>query len=349
MSSHGEDNGAGAGKGRSGGVVGAVDAYQQTHRWLGFPVAVIYKFGDDQGLYLAALITYYGFLSLFPMLLLLVTILGFVIHGDPHLQAKIVDSALVDFPVIGTQLRGNLHALSGNGFGLAVGILGTLYGCLGAAGATQNAFNRAWAVPRNQRPNPIALRVRSLVLLAVIGVGVLITTVLAGLTTSAGAFGADVGIAVRVVAILLATLVNIGLFVLAFRVLTAREVGTRHLRVPALLAGIGWELVQLLGTYFVAHALKGAPEAYGVFGLVLGLIAWIYLLAVVTVLAAEIAVVGQRELWPRALLTLFTDQVELTAADKRAYTAYAQSERYKGFELIDVSFHTTETDASTKS
>jgi membrane protein len=337
-----EEGGVVGGRVISGGVVGAVDVYQRGHRWLGFPLAVIYKFGDDQGLYLAALITYYGFLSLFPLLLLLVTILGFLIHGDPHLQAKIVDSALVDFPVVGSQLRGNLHALSGSGLGLVVGILGTLYGCLGAAGATQNAFNRAWAVPRNQRPNPITLRVRSLVLLTVIGAGGLITTVLAGLTTGAGAFGANVGTAVRVAAILLATLVNVCLFVLAFRVLTAREVDTRHLRAAALLAGIGWELVQLLGTYFVAHALKGAPEAYGVFGLVLGLIAWIYLLALVTVLAAETAVVAQRQLWPRALLTLFTDQVELTAADKRAYTAYAQSERYKGFEVIDVSFRTSE-------
>jgi membrane protein len=326
----------------SSGVVGALDAYQRRHRWLGFPLAVIYKFGDDQGLYLAALITYYGFLSLFPLLLLLVTILGFLIHGDPHLQAKIVNSALVDFPVIGSQLRGNLHALSGSGVGLVVGILGTLYGCLGAAGATQNAFNRAWAVPRNQRPNPITLRIRSLVLLLVIGSGVLMATGLAGLTTGAGAFGVNVGTAVRVGAILLATLVNVGLFVLAFRVLTAREVATRNLRTAAVLAGIGWELVQLLGTYFVAHVLKGAPEAYGVFGLVLGLIAWIYLLAVVTVLAAEIAVVSQRHLWPRALLTLFTDQIELTAADKRAYTAYAQSERYKGFEVIDVTFRTSE-------
>ncbi|MEN3340639.1 MAG: rane protein [Actinomycetota bacterium] len=331
------------GRPSAGRVVGAVDAYQRRHRWLGFPIAVIYKFGDDQGLYLAALITYYGFLSLFPLLLLLVTILGFLIHGDPHLQTKIVDSALVDFPVIGSQLRGNLHALSGSGLGLGVGILGTLYGSLGAAGATQNAFNRAWAVPRNQRPNPITLRVRSLVLLLVIGAGVLITTVFAGLTTGAGAFGANFGTAVRAGAVLLATLVNVGLFVLAFRVLTARAVATRSLRAPAILAGIGWELVQLLGTYFVAHALKGAPEAYGVFGLVLGLIAWLYLLALVTVVAAETAVVAQRQLWPRALLTLFTDRVELTPADERAYVAYAQSERYKGFEVIDVSFHTAET------
>jgi uncharacterized BrkB/YihY/UPF0761 family membrane protein len=181
-----------------------------------------------------------------------------------------------------------------------------------------------------------------LALLIVIGAGVLITTALAGLTTGAGAFGANVGTAVRAGAILLSTLVNVGLFMLAFRVLTARKVATRHLRAAAILAGIGWELVQLLGMYFVAHVLKGAPEAYGVFGFVLGLIAWIYLLALVTVLAAEIAVVAQRHLWPRALLTLFTDQVELTAADRRAYKAYAQSERYKGFEIIDVSFDRSE-------
>ncbi len=128
-------------------VVDAVDAYQRTHRWLGFPLAVIYKFADDQGPYLAALITYYGFLSLFPLLLLLMTILAFVLDGDPHLQAKLIDSALVQFPVIGSQLSDNVHSLKGSGIGLAVGILGTLYGCLGAAGATQDAFNRAWAVP----------------------------------------------------------------------------------------------------------------------------------------------------------------------------------------------------------
>jgi membrane protein len=319
-------------------VVDAIDAYQRGHRWLGFPLAVVYKFGDDQGPYLTALITYYGFLSLFPLLLLLVTILGFVLQGDPDLQDRLVDSALAELPIIGSQLRENVHSLKGSGVGLAVGILGTLYGCLGAAGATQNAFNRAWAVPRNERPNPIALRLRSLVLLLVLGAGVLVTTTLSGLTTAGGAFGATVDTWLGIAVIPLATLANVGLFMLAFRVLTASEVPTRQLRIGALVAGIGWEIVQVLGTYFVAHALKGAPEAYGVFGLVLGLIAWIYLLALVIVFAAEVNVVAERRLWPRALLTPFTDRVRLTPADKRAYAAYAESERHKGFEVVDVGF-----------
>lgn len=330
-------------------AVKAIDAYQRRHRWLGFPIAVVYKFGDDQGPYLTALITYYGFLSLFPLLLLLVTILGFVLQGDPHLQDKVVNSTLAELPIIGSQLRENVHSLKGSGIGLAIGIVGTLYGCLGVAGATQNAFNRAWAVPRNKRPNPLALRLRSLLLLLVLGTGVVVTTALSGLTTAAGSFGATLGTGLRIAAIPMATLVNVGLFMLAFRVLTSKEVPTRELRIGAVVAGIGWEIVQILGTYFVAHVLKGAPEAYGVFGLVLGLIAWIYLLALVIVFAVEVNVVGQRRLWPRALLTPFTDHVRLTSADERAYTGYAESERHKGFEVVDVGFEPPEEEESGES
>lgn len=330
-------------------AVKAIDAYQRRHRGLGFPIAVVYKFGDDQGPYLTALITYYGFLSLFPLLLLLVTILGFVLQGDPHLQDKVVNSTLAELPIIGSQLRENVHSLKGSGVGLAIGIVGTLYGCLGVAGATQNAFNRAWAVPRNKRPNPLALRLRSLLLLLVLGTGVVVTTALSGLTTAAGSFGATLGTGLRIAAIPMATLVNVGLFMLAFRVLTSKEVPTRELRIGAVVAGIGWEIVQILGTYFVAHVLKGAPEAYGVFGLVLGLIAWIYLLALVIVFAVEVNVVGQRRLWPRALLTPFTDHVRLTSADERAYTGYAESERNKGFEVVDVGFEPPEEEESGES
>jgi YihY family inner membrane protein len=320
-------------------LVAPIDAYQRRHRWLGFPLAVAYKFGDDQGPYLTALITYYGFLSLFPLLLLMVTVLGYALQGDPQLQARLVSSAIAELPVIGTQLRDNVHALKGSGPALAVGILGTLYGCLGVAGATQNAFNRAWAVPRNERPNPIALRVRSLLLLLVLGAGVIVATGLSGLTTGAGALGATPATWLGLAAIPMATVVNVALFMVAFRVLTASQVPLRQLRVGAVTAGIGWQIVQMLGTYLVTQ-LKGAPETYGVFGLVLGSIAWIYLLALVVVFAAEINVVAQRRLWPRALLAPFTDRAQLTPADRRVYAAYARSERHKGFEVVDVGFDT---------
>jgi membrane protein len=324
-------------------VIGALDGFQRRHRWVGFPLAVVYKFSDDQGSYLTALVTYYGFLSLFPLLLLLVTILGFALHGDPHLQARLLDSALSQFPVIGTQLRENVRASSGSGLGLVAGVAGTLYGSLGAAQATQNALSRVWAIPRNERPNPFTSRLRSLGLILVLGLGVLVTTGLSALTTGAGSFGASLAVGVRVGSIALAALTNISMFLVAFRVLSARQISFRDLRLAAVVAGLGWQTLQLLGTYLVSHALKGSRESYGVFGLVLGLIAWIYLLALVMVLAAEISVVARRHLWPRALLTPFTDDVELTSADERSYTAYAKSERHKGFETVDVDFERTGT------
>jgi len=318
-------------------VIARIDAYQRRHRWLGFPLAVIYKFSDDQGPYLSALITYYGFLSLFPLLLLMVTILGYALQGDPHLQARLVSSAIAELPIVGSQLRDNVHALKGSGIALAVGILGALYGCLGVAGATQNAFNRAWAVPRSERPNPIALRLRSLLLLLVLGAGVIVTTALSGLTTAADALGATPAAWLGLAAIPATTVANVALFLVAFRVLTASQVPWHQLRVGAVTAGVGWQVVQILGTYLVTR-LKGAPETYGVFGLVLGSIAWIYLLALVVVFAAEINVVAQRRLWPRGLLAPFTDRARLTPADEQVYAAYAQSERHKGFEVVDVGF-----------
>jgi YihY family inner membrane protein len=318
-------------------IIDAIDRYQREHRWVGFPLAVIYKYADDQGGYLAALITYYGFLSVFPLLLLLLTILGFVLAGDAHLRDSLVNSALAQFPVVGAGLRTSLHAPAGSNTGLAIGIIGTLYGSIGAAQATQHAFNKVWAVPRNMRPNPLKSRLRSLILLGALGVGVLVTTVASGLTTGADSYGATIGTGVRIGAVGVVAVANVGLFLFAFRVLTASEIATRCLRLGAVIAGLGWEVIQLIGTYYVSQ-LKGTQEAYGVFGAVLGLIAWIYLLAVVTVIAAEINVVSQRRLWPRSLLTPFTDNVHLTSADERTYASYAESERHKGFETVDVDF-----------
>jgi uncharacterized BrkB/YihY/UPF0761 family membrane protein len=176
------------------GLVRRIDDYQQQHTWLGFPIAVVYKFADDQGSYLAALIAYYAFLSLFPLLLLLVTVLGYVLHGNPGLQRDLVGSALSEFPIIGTQIANNVTSLHGSGLGLAVGIIGTVYGGLGVAQAGQNAFNEVWSVPRNERPNPFRSRLRSLLLLVVLGAGALATTTLSALGASSRSFGADLGV-----------------------------------------------------------------------------------------------------------------------------------------------------------
>jgi len=322
-------------------MVGALDRFQRRHRWAGLPLAVGYKYADDQGGFLAALITYYGFLSLFPLLLLAVTVLGFVLNGDPGLQQKVLGSALSQFPIIGKQLTENIHGYRGSGAGLAVGILVAIYGGLGIAQAGQHAMNVVWAVPRNNRPNPIKSRVRSLILLATLGVGALVTTALSAAGAVAHDWSKHQGLgATGVVLVVLASLVaNIGLFLVAFRFLTTHELGWRDIWLGAVVSAVAWQVLQLTGALLVAHQLRGAQEVYGSFALVLGLIAWIYLEAVVFVMAAELNVVVRRRLWPRALLTPFTDDVDLTSADERAYGSYAKAQRAKAYEQIEVDFH----------
>src|SRR6476646_3027352 len=161
-----------------------LDRYQRDHRRAGLPLAVIYKFIDDQGTYLAAIIAYYGIVSLFPLLLLLSTILNFVLEGQPELQQRVLDSALGQFPVVGDQLA-DPHGISGSGVALAVGIIGTIYGGLGVAQAAQNAMNTIWRVPRNERPNPLKSRLRSVLLLLVVGLSIIGTTILSALGSNA--------------------------------------------------------------------------------------------------------------------------------------------------------------------
>jgi membrane protein len=307
-----------------------LDDYQQRHPVLGFPLAVLYKYIDDQGGYLAALITYYGFLSLFPLLLLGVTILGYLLQNDPALQAKILNSALREIPVLGDQLRENVQGLRGSGRALVTGTLVALYGVLNGSTAVQSALDRIWGVPRYRRPNPLIARVRGLVLLGVLGIGLLATTAVSELPSHG---------LLAVVTVVAAVAVNTGILLAAYKLLTVRAVGLRDLWVGALVAAVAWQVLQTVGGYYVRHELRGAGQVYGVFGIVLGLIAWVYVGAVIVLISAEINAVRKDRLWPRSLLTQFTDDVDLTLGDRRSYEAYAQTERHKGFEEVDVRFN----------
>jgi membrane protein len=326
-------------------VVERVDSYQRAHRRAGFPLAVLYKFFDDQGSYLAALITYYGFLSIFPLLLLLTSALGYALRDNPHLQQQILNSALGKFPVVGKDLA--TGRLSGSGLGVVVGVLGSLYGGLGVAQAGQNAMNVAWAVPRNSRPNPLKARGRSLLLLGTVGLGVIGSTIVAAIGTTAKAFGSGLGPTSQVLIIIGSLLLNVAVFWVAFHLATGTPVSWRDLLPGAVLAGIGWQVLQTVGTGYVRHiqdssaVTKGAAASSttnDTFALVLGLIAFIYLGAVITVICVEINVVRVKRLYPRSLLTPFTDDVVLTAGDEQAYTDAAKAQRNKGFEHVDVAF-----------
>lgn len=319
-------------------VTGRLDRFQRRHRWAGFPLAVVYKYVDDQGAFLAALITYYGFLSLFPLLLLLVTVLGYALNSDPALQQRVLDSALNQFPVVGDLLGRNLISLRGSIIALIIGIAGTLYGGLGVAQAAQNAMNRMWAVPRNRRPNPLIARLRSLLVLLLLGGGLIVTTALTFVAGEALAFASALGPISRALSIVGAVAINSVLFTIGFRVLTARDLTVRDVRIGAVGAAIGWQLLQAVGALYVRHVLARVQSTYGVFGVVLGLMAYLLLASNLIVLCVQVDVVRLTRLWPRNLMTPFTDDVDLTEADRRAYSAYPQNERHKGFETVDVDF-----------
>jgi YihY family inner membrane protein len=304
-----------------------VDEFQQRHAVTAFPIGVVKKYGDDQGGNLAAMLTYYGFLSLFPLLLVFFTVLGFVLHGHPGLQHDLRTSALSDFPIIGDQISHNVTSVRGSGIGLVIGILGTLWGGMGIANAGQDAMNRVWEVPMKARPGFLKRVARSALLLGTLGLGIVITTVLSGI----GGGSASLGAGLRVAVIAVATVLNAGLFIIAFRVLTARDVAWRELLPGAIFAAIAFQILQALGGVYVSHALKGMSQTYGLFAIVLGLLAWIYLQAQFVVYAAEINVVRAKRLWPRALAA-----PPLTDADRRAYTEYAETEERRPEENVTV-------------
>lgn len=312
-----------------------LDRFQRRHSWAGYPLGVLYKYLDDSGGYLAALIAYYAFVSLFPLLLLLSTVLGIVLAGHPQLQQQVLDSALAQFPVVGEQL-GEPRKLGGGTVGLVVGIAGALYGGLGVAQAVQYMMNTAWAVPRNSRPNPFRARGLSVLLLATAGAGVLVTTVL-----SAIGGGGSLALAVRVMVLAGSLAGNVVVFVFVFRIATARTLSVRDVAPGAIAAALVWQLLQTFGVVYVRHVVSGASATNGVFAVVLGLLAFLYVTAVAGVLCVEVNVVRVDRLHPRSLLTPFTDDVELTRGDRRAYTGQAEAQRTKGFQDIDVTYDQT--------
>jgi membrane protein len=315
-------------------VTNGLDRFQRKHRWAGFPLAVVYKYFDDFGAYLAALLTYYGFVSLFPLLLLLSTILGFVLSGDHTLQREVLTSALHQFPVVGGDLS-QPRRLGGGAVGLVVGILGCLYGGLGVAQAFQYATNTVWGVPRNNRPNPLRARGRSLLLLAV---GALVVTGTTALTILSGGGVGAFGVATRLIALAGSVLISGAASVFAFRFAAARRLSVRDVLPGAVLAAVSWQLLQSFGVVYVRHVVKHASATNAVFAVVLGLLAFLYITAVAVLLCLEINVVRVNGMHPRALLTPFTDNVILTAGDRRAYTRQAKAQRSKGFQRVDVNF-----------
>jgi membrane protein len=319
--------------------IGRIDAFQRKHAIIGFPIAVVYKYFDDQGPYLAAIVSYYAFIAIFPLLLLGSSILGFFLQDNPKLRDRLLDSALSQFPIIGDQL-GRPEGISGSTTAIVIGSIVALYGAMGLGQAVQNAANIAWSVPRNSRANPIILRLRSIVFLAISGAGILALAIATSVLANPGAVGADLESTLRWVIRLVGFVLTVVIFVSVFRLISHGRAGWRSVLPGAFVTALLWQGLQYVGNTYVQEVIGKADgnEMNKTFALVLGLIAFIFVAAVMVVLGLEVNVVLRRHLYPRALLTPFTDNVILTKADQKAYSAYAKSQRHKGFQTVEVTF-----------
>ena len=326
------DDGKGASMQRVGWLerqVRRADRFQQRHAVIAFPWAVMQKFGNDQAGGKAALMAYYGLFALFPLLLLLATVLGFTLSGHPALREQLIDSALGSFPVIGDQLRSEVHPLEGSTTALVIGIAGTIYGSLGVGFAAQNAMNTVWNIPYVHWPSFPTRYLRTFGVIGLLGLAVLSSTALTAFGTAVEHRGAGA----PVLAIAASFLVNLGLFLLAFMVLTAEPLRAREVAVGAIIASAFWETLQCIGTWYVARGLRHASPTYGVFAVVITLLSWIYLGAQLTLWAAEINVVLRYRLWPRSVT-----QPPLTKADRLVLTRLAQMEVRRPEQKVAVSF-----------
>jgi membrane protein len=317
--------------------VDRVDAFQRRHSVVGFPLAVLYKFIDDQGNYLAAVVTYYAFVSIFPLLLIASSVLGFLLQGNAALKDEVLTGALSQFPIVGTEL-GKPKGLQGSTSAVVFGTITALYGVLGLGQAAQNAVNVVWAVPRNSRFNPVLSRASSLALLVLAGLTVLAVTVLTSIVSHVDVFGSNVNRGLGWLLTLSSIVLNALVLAAMMRLATTARQSFRSTLPGAIAVALMWQLLQKLGGTYVSRVIARVSDVNAVFAIVLGLLALLYIASVIAVVGLEINVVLARRLYPRALLTPFTDAVQLTEGDRQAYAGYAQAQRHKGFERVRVSF-----------
>lgn len=304
-------------------VFDQLDQAQRRSKPLGVAWATVRKFSDDQSTSLAAMIAFWAFFSVFPLLLVAVTVLGFVLPaGDKHsVLSRVADM----FPLLNANQIGGL---TGTWWPLLVGSVTALWSGIGVVGSLQTAFNSVWEVPFHGRPNKLKQIGRSLWVLATIGVGLVATTLLSSFITSS-ANGVHLGVAGHVGGYLISVVFDVGLVLVAFRILTAREVTFRDVLPGAILAGVTFFVLQELSAFIISRHLKSAQSTYGTFATVITILWWFYLQSVVTLLGAQLNVVLKERLYPRSIRN-----APQTEADHRALQAYAAERAYHPDEQV---------------
>jgi YihY family inner membrane protein len=309
-------------------VLRTVDGWQQRSTPAAFTFGVVKKFGDDNGGVLVANLTYTAFVTLFPLLLVFTTILGLVASLDPGFKQAAENAVASQVPIIGHTLTSNVQTLQRSSvIGLIVGLVVTIWGSLGLAQAGLYTMEHVWNLPGPDRPGFLPRIARSVLFLVLLAIDVIATTALASFTT----YGHG-PLELFAFAEAVAATVNAGMFVVGFRILTPKAVATVDLVRGGVIAGMLWTVLQVLGTWLVHHFLH-SDSVYGEFATVLGLVAWLYLAARITVYCAEINVVLARRLWPRSII-----QPPLTEADKTSLALQALENQQRKEQEVHVTF-----------
>ncbi|MDO9484715.1 MAG: YhjD/YihY/BrkB family envelope integrity protein [Actinomycetota bacterium] len=296
-----------------------LDAFQQGHAFLAVPLAVFKKFGDDEAGKLAALISYFAFLSVFPLLIVFATFLSHVLAGQTDLANDILSTAAGSFLSIGS--TDTIEPLDVSGIALAFGVVVGLWAGLAVANAMQDAMNTIYEVPKVKRAGFFPFLLRSLTLLLLVGIGLPLITLLQGMATEA------LNSAVANILILLAAAVlNTAVIAASFRRATVAKTTWLGVLPGAAIAAIAWAIMQALATTLLTRQITDAESNYGSFAAVIGLLFWFFLLAQVTIYCAELNVVLSLHLWPRGLKSILRAEAD-TEADVRAYSHYPKREQ----------------------
>jgi len=304
-----------------------IDRAQLGSRSLAIAIATFKKFSEDHTSNLAAMVAFWGFFSIFPLLLVLVTVLGWVLPaGD---KASVLTHVANMFPLVDPS---TVSHLSGAVWALLVGLISALWSGIGVVRTMQSAFDSVWEVPYRDRLGTRAQLVRSVWVLGTIGVGLVVSTLVSSLATSTSN-GLSLGVAGRVAGYLIAVALDVGLVVAGFRILTTRHVTVRDVLPGGLVAGVAFFVLQELSAFIISAHLKNAQSTYGHFATVITILWWFYLQAQITLLAGQLNVVLRDRLYPRSL-----GKLPRTEADHRALTAYAAERAYQPKETVNVEF-----------
>ncbi|HSX42670.1 MAG TPA: YihY/virulence factor BrkB family protein [Candidatus Saccharimonadales bacterium] len=308
-----------------------IDAFQQRHPVLAVPYAVIKKYGDDEAGYQGALLSYYGFVSLFPLLIVATSVIDLITRHDQALRDRLLGSITGYFPAIGSDLQSSIHTSGKSGIGLAIGLLITFYGARGGADAVRHAMDHIWQVPHPKRAGFPKGILKSLGLIVGGGIGLLAAAFLSSYATAFGhAF------IWRALVSLASLFILFWTFCFLFRFATSSKHKLHDNFPGAILAATGLQILQTLGGYLITHQLKNLNGLNAQFAVVLALLFWLYLQAQVFLYAAEVNTVRTLRLWPRSITSR-----PLTAGDKKAFELYAKRASFQSrpTEEVHVDFH----------